>query len=333
MSITERFEVELWEPRPLSSSAALRPCTDEALLSWLHRYAMPFGISASLLLFNRADVELLNPIDWWRRPHPQLLTRLAARTGVVGSALAAMTFQDWTPQPCNEQMSPRLSCGRRFQRSRFLYAKRQWFAICPQCSAGDALPYVRKTWTVGWTSVCQTHALVLLRQCSKCRQAMHFPRFNADERFAPQRCRACGCVLSNARQRPAHPIAVRLQALLFAHSASPTVPLPLLGALHWPTAMALFDRLLAFTWGARARPRLKCLFAHIRSEIELADDLRKGHYEGLLILAWLLDQWPQHVRFAMDCLQAKPYLQRPDRWRQRVISPIARAIDQILLSV
>jgi TniQ len=330
MSITERFEVELWEPRPPNASAALGPCADEALVSWLHRYATPFVISPSLLLFDRTDAGLLRNIDWWRKPDPQLCTQLTARTGVARSALATMTFQDWTPHPWTEEVSTRVLCYRRFQRLRPPHETRQWFTVCPQCLATDATPYVRKTWTVEWASVCQIHAQVLVRKCPKCHEAMHFPHFNADECFTPERCRACGFVLSNASQRPAHPIVVQLQALLFAHRANPTVPLPLIGALQWPTAMAFLDKLLALVWADRACHDLEPLFARIRGELELADELRKGHYEGLLILSWLLDQWPQNMRLAMNSLGMKGYLRRPRRWPGSVVSTTTLAIEEIL---
>jgi hypothetical protein len=334
MPITEHFEVELWEPRPRDSSAALRlsPRADEALMSWLHRYATSFALSPSLLLLDRADIGLLTDLDWWRRPHPQLTARLAARTGVTRPAVEAMTFMDWTPQPWSEQMSAH-HLHRRFHGVRPMNERRQWFAVCPECLATDAIAYVRKSWTVGWVRVCTVHSRVLLRQCPKCRQGMAFPHFEADKHFAPQRCGRCGFRFSNAAQRIAHPIAVRLQELLFAHRPSATVPLPLIGALQWPTTMAFFDKLIALVWGNRLWCRLEPLLAHIRAELELAEDLRRGHYEGLLILAWLLDQWPQHLRFAMDSFNGTRYMQRADRLLWRVVTAVTREVDEILLPV
>lgn len=334
MSTADLFEVELFEP--LESGApriplavSISPGPDEALASWLLRYAAPVAIPPEILLFDRADAALIERPDWWRTPDPILLARLAARTGMPKPALAAMTFLDWSLQDWHEEMSERFARWR-YQLPRSKSRCPHRFAICPQCLAEDAMPYVRKLWTVGWASVCQIHAHVLTGKCPQCHQTLQLPSLNADQLFAPERCARCGSYLSTAPRLPAHPLTVRLQALLLAHRSACAVPLPGVGALEWPVAMAFFDVLLGMVWnGPKDRFRNQ-LFARIRRDLGLTEDLGDGHYEGLLILAWLLDQWPQHIPIAIATLRVPRPSQQLKRW-PRLPADTKRSIEKVFV--
>ena len=96
MSTANLFEVEIFDPpQPLANCMPLvvsvKPQAEEALASWLLRFAAPFGIPAEILLLDRAHAELIEQADWWRRPDPRLLAPLAQRTGFAPPAIAAMS--------------------------------------------------------------------------------------------------------------------------------------------------------------------------------------------------------------------------------------------------
>lgn len=318
MSSADLFEVELFEPPERAASSTplpvcVSPCPDEALASWLLRYAAPLAIPPEILLLDRADTLLIDRADWWRSPDPRLLLRLAARTGVAMPALAAMTFLDCGPQGWRDEISDH--CARwRFQRPPTTSRCLRRFGICPQCLAEDAAPYVRKIWTVGWTSVCVVHSLVLALKCPQCHQAMQFPLLSAETHFTPERCKRCGFYLSTGPQLTAHPSTVRLQNLLLAHRAGSAIPIPGIGTLEWPVAVAFFDVLLGMVWNGSKNQFRKQLFTRIRRDLDLTEEIGDGHYDGLLILAWLLDEWPQHLRIAMATLKVARPRRQIDRW-------------------
>jgi transposase len=318
MSTADLFDVELFDSPEVAADSiplpvSVSPCADEALASWLLRYATPLAIPPEILLLDRADAELIDRADWWRRPDPRLLVRLAARTGVTTSVLAAMTFLDCCPPGWRDEMSDHFARWR-FHRPPTVSRCLRRFAICPQCLAEDATPYVRKTWTVGWASICADHSLVLALKCPQCHRAMQLPLLSADTHFTPERCKRCGFHLSTAPQLPAHPLAVRLQNLLLAHRAGSAVPLPEVGTLEWPVAVAFFDVLLGMVWNGPQNRFRNQLLARLRRDLDLAEEFGDGHYEGLLLLAWLLDQWPQHLRIAMATLKVPRPRRQIDRW-------------------
>jgi transposase len=332
MSTADRFAVEWFEP-PLPGctpwAVSIKPCAEEALASWLLRYVAPLGIPAEILLLDRTDAGLIERADWWRRPAPRLLAQLSARTGLAQPALAAMTFLNWPAQAWHEEIFERFARWR-FQLPRSMSRCLHRFAICPQCLAEDQVPYVRKLWTLGWAGVCPLHTRVLLGKCPQCHQTLQLPLLSAYPLFAPQRCRRCGFHLSAAPLRPAHSLTVRLQERLLAHRHSATVPLPGLGTLQWPVAMAFFDILLGMVWNAPKSRSCDPLLARIRRDLDLTENPGEGHYEGLLILAWLLDQWPQRLRIALASLKAPHPRQQLQRASQ--LHPDMRgSIEKIFL--
>jgi transposase len=334
MFTAELFEVELFEPpEPARSciplAVSVTAYADEALASWLLRYAVPLAVAPEILLLDRADAELIDRADWWRRPDTELLARLAARTGLAEAALVTMTFLDWSPQEWHEEMSERFARWR-FQLPRSTSRCPRRFVICPQCLIEDGMPYIRKLWMVGWTGVCEAHAQVLCDKCPQCHQTLQFPSLSTQRLFSPERCGRCGFHLRTAPQLPAHPLAVRFQALLHAHRTGTSVTLPGVGVLEWPAAIALFDVLLGMVWnGPKNRFRIQ-LFARIRRDLDLSAELGDGHYAGLLVLSWLLDQWPQHVRIAMATLKAPRPRQQLQRW-PRLDADIKGSIEQVFI--
>ena len=105
-------------------------CRDEALASWLLRYAEPFEVSPEDLLLPRAEMELAGPSDWWRRPHPTLLEHLAQATGIDAVALADLTLR-----PGDEDTDdPRdRFAGVRFRAPGTASRHKRRIAVCPHC--------------------------------------------------------------------------------------------------------------------------------------------------------------------------------------------------------
>ena len=76
MSPDEIYEVEFFNAEsvdaPRSLPARVAPLPDEALASWLLRFAEPFGVWPEALLLGDGEMGCATHPDWWRieRPHP-----------------------------------------------------------------------------------------------------------------------------------------------------------------------------------------------------------------------------------------------------------------------
>jgi hypothetical protein len=91
----------------------------------------------------------------------------------------------------------------------------------------------------------------------------------------------------------------------------------------------LIDLLLALVWLA-AHPDLRpCLYGRIERDLSLPDRIGRESYDGLLLAAWLLDQWPGRLHEAMEELRvpALPWTVG----RQALFTPDAeRALRSVL---
>jgi transposase len=336
MPTTEVFDVELLEPITTSRQDQLtslptrvQPSPQEALSSWLLRYAAPLGVPPERLLLDRADMDLIDGPDWWRRPCARLISRLAERSGLDPSIFPDMTFSDWSHIESTEDLPERFASGR-FQLARPEKRALNRVAICPGCLAEDEIPYIRKHWTVGWTAVCRRHGRVLVHECPECHYKLRMPRLSSDKLFTPERCKGCGFHLSHAPRHEAHPDAMRLQELLIAHRTQPVLDLPGIGALPWPTAMAFFDVLLGMCWnGPKIRFREQ-LFARIGRDLGLSKEIEGSHYAGVLTLGWMLDTWPQHIRVAFATLKVPRPRRQLERWN-KLAPAIKREIEKIFI--
>lgn len=330
-----RFEVEFLEPGAAevtpSLPARVQPSPNEALCSWLLRYAEPFGVSPERLLLDRADMHLIDGPDWWRSPAAGVLSRLADRSGIDRAKLAAMTFLDWCAVGDSANVPERFA-NTRYQFARPRQGALNRIGVCPACLASDEAAYVRKDWTLGWTAACHLHGLVLVHECPDCHYKLRMSRLNSEEFFAPERCASCGYRLSKAPHQEAHQGTIRLQELLLAARPQGTVDLPSVGTLSWPVAMALFDVLLGLVWnGPKIRFREQ-LFARIRRDLGLAKELDGSHYAGLLTLVWMLDSWPQHMRAAFATLRVPRPRRQLERWT--TLAPETKqTIERVLIPV
>lgn len=336
MEADEPFKVEAFDvashgmadgPRHLPLFAA--PLPGEALTGWMHRFAGPLGVRPELLFFDPEDRPFITRRAWWHRPPPALLERLARRTGLSTTDLRAMTFSHGTSDASSDEPADRFARVRTWCMPR-VSAPLHRYDVCPRCLAEDPIPYIRKTWTLGWFSVCPAHRLLLVAQCPECRGRFRTPTLFSRGTFRPDHCH-CRHHLLGIVQRPAHELTLQLQLALLIGSERAAIDLPALGRLPWPVAMALFDVLLDMMW-LEAVPRpTHPLFRRMQDELRIADRIGESSYDGLLILAWLLEHWPQRLHAAIEALEAECPRRTNKRW-QYLDPDVKRAVETLLES-
>lgn len=291
------------------------PMPEEALPAWLYRFAGPMGVSAATLLFElESDVELLCDGRSWRTPPAGFLERLAAGTGTPLAVLKSMTFSGWSESTGTDEVPWRFARPR----VHLVHRKRcptRHYGICPRCVASDAVPYVRKTWTLGWVAACEEHSLVLNTACSDCRAAFIIPSIRSTlvRWLTSDRCR-CGASIVEQPRRVAHPLAIRLQSALIAGRDSQGFEWPGLGALKWSTAVALIDLILGLAWiGSRLDLRRRC-FEQIEDALGATQRLGGSCYDGLAIAGWVLERWPDRAHALSAGLKVPPPLRQLVLW-------------------
>ncbi len=332
------FEVELLEPLPDELIARrprlpgqVAPLPGEALASWLLRYAEPFGIAPEDLLLRTSETELAGRGDWWRRPHPALIEQLAQATGVDPIRIVNMTL--CSGREASDDIRDRFS-WLRFQAARPVNRQQRRMAVCPLCLAEDETSYVRRDWTLGWATICPDHATVLIGDCPECGCKLRLPTLSSRDYFAPDRCPRCAFRLGTASPRAAHAAVIDLHRRLVQARSSGAFELPGQGPIPWPVAMALFDVLLGAVWIDTRPVMRRRLFARIEGDFG-CDALGKeptGSYEGLMILAWILDGWPDRVRTAIAIVQGPRPRRQLERWRD-LDDGIKQTLLDLLLAV
>lgn len=128
-------------------------------------------------------------------------------------------------------------------------------------------------------------------------------------------CGRCAARFTGTGGFVAHPAVLDLQAALIAGKRSGTAIVPGVGALDWPTTMALADVLLAMVWARRTKkqrdylaPRRRDrLFASIGRDLGMTQGEWERvpwtrNYGGLLLLAWLLRDLEVRLPRAMSTL-------------------------------
>ncbi len=164
------FEIEVQPSRaaraPERWPVAVEPEPDELLSSWLHRLALAHGLpprvfGAALGLGGGAWSGRLD-----LAPPAALLDRLARRTGLASSTIAALSFRDFGARelllPLRTTVSPR-------RKDRW---RATWLQACPYCLADDQNPYFRRVWRLATTIFCLRHARRLIDRCPACQQAL-----------------------------------------------------------------------------------------------------------------------------------------------------------------
>lgn len=341
LSADDLFEVELLEPlaeepaahQPRKLPGRAAPLPGEALASWLLRYAEPFGLSPEELLFRVCDAELAGDGEWWRRPHPALIERLAQATGVDPPTITNMTFAAWSGDDADDDMRERFS-WQRFHLARPTHRQQRRIAVCPLCLTEDEPSYVRRDWMLGWAAVCPAHNAVLVTDCPDCGVKLRIPGLNSREYLAPDRCPRCSFRLANIPPRSAHRAAVALQERLIEARGDNALDLPGHDPVPWPVAIALLDVLLGAVWIDTRVVARRRLFARIERDFgcDVLGTEPTTSYDGLLILAWMLEGWPDRVRAAIAILQGPRPRRQLERWRD-LDGGVGQAVLGLLIAV
>jgi hypothetical protein len=283
--------------RPVCLPLLATPIAGEALPAWLHQFAATLEVSPVTLLFEREYGKLPHDDTWWRKPPDLLLERLASRTGTRMALLQTMTFSQWMESPATDEVHSRFARSRVHKMPK-VYSQRR-FAVCPRCLAADATPYLRKHWTLGWITICDEHALVLNALCQYCPLGLRIPLLHTRDPYQVDRCRYCGDALIDQPVRRAHPLALRLQSALLACRTTGRVEWPSLPGMDWDTTIALIDLVLGLVWNTVNAPWREGYLKRIQNELGLADRIGHGGYEGVLLAAWHLEEWPYRLLAAI----------------------------------
>ncbi len=212
MSPAETYEVEFFDTETVEAPrllARVTPLPDEALASWLLRFADPFGVSPEALLLGDGEADLAMHPEWWRKPDPLLPAALARSAGVPNDDVRALTFADWPDDGRDDALPERFSRQRLTVEQPARQSRR--IGVCPECFAEDDIPYVRRTWTLGWLAACPIHGTVLVRACPEWGKKLRLPVLSSRDHFAPDRCPHCAFRLARASTRAAPEPVIRFQ--------------------------------------------------------------------------------------------------------------------------
>jgi hypothetical protein len=296
---------------PDSGSPALRqlplyvePKENEVLLSWLLRLATCLGVSLQTLVREAFWIDdRRDRSQWWRRPEPQMLSRIATKTGISIERLRGMTLESWSPVYRDDEAGERFSA----ERFRADVPRRQGFryVLCEQCLAAYPTPYLRTPWAIGWVAVCPEHASIMTARCQKCRGKLRIGRPSSATRFSPATCVQCGNDLRYGLDEPAHPSVVRVQNALLEGKREGTTELAGVGRLSWIEIVALVDVVLGMFWTDTTLGEQQRSYSLFRKEYEISETrLVSTRYRDLTFLAWLTGSWPDGAgpQLAMDML-------------------------------
>jgi transposase len=289
------------------------PIEGEALVSWIAKLSADLDMGPRLLCRDAFGVDARRDPEWWRRPDAGVLERMESWTGVSRSRLIDMTLSDWAATTDDEE-ADRFTASR-WRKSKASLARPRRLDICPLCVAEAPRPHLQLTWMLGWTGACPRHGVVLSGTCPSCGHVLRLRRLKGAEPVDLLACGRCAARLAGTGGFVAHPAVLDLQAALTAGKRSGTAIVPGVGALDWPTTMALADVLLAMIWARRTKkqrdylaPRRRDrLFASIGRDLGMMQGEWERvpwakNYGGLLLLAWLLSDLEVRLPRAISTL-------------------------------
>lgn len=300
MLLSDLFEVSA-SPMPAPGHIGLPghvvPVEGEVLLSWVAALAAVLGMSPRVFCRDALGIDIQQNPAWWRRPVPSVMARIGSLTGVDHNRLATMTLDGWAVASC-DAAADRLA-AKRWAGGVDGLKRLGRIDVCTICLAEAQRPHLQLIWMLGWVGACPHHGMMLTSRCPSCGKKLRLRGLKGLEPI-DLLCGRCNSALGEGENSPAHTTVLDLQAALIAGKRSGMVILPGIGALDWPTTMALADVLLAMIWARRTKkshdnltPRLRNrLFAMIGRDLGMTEGAWeripwKENYGGLLLLAWL----------------------------------------------
>lgn len=282
----------------------VEPKENEVLLSWLLRLATRLGVSLQTLVRAAFWIDdRRERSQWWRRPEPQMLSRISVKTGITTERLRGMTLESWSPVYRDDEVNERFSA----QRFTVAAPRRKAFryVLCEQCLEAHATSYLRTSWVIGWVAVCPEHATIMMVHCPKCTAKLRPGRPSSIARFAPLTCARCGNDLRYGLHEPAHPSIIRLQHALLEGKRQGATELAGIGRLSWMEVVAFVDVVSGMSFTDTPPAEQQHRHSLLRKEFAISDtQLPASRYTDLAFLAWLTHGWPhgRGPQVAMDML-------------------------------
>ncbi len=225
-----------------------------------------------------------------------MLARISEQTGVSVARLRQMTFERFEPVYRDDEARARFA-GRRYDTTP-PERRAHRFAVCGPCLEGDAKPYLRTQWLIGWMAVCPQHGTVLVERCDACHAGLRVAPFATVASFSPATCTRCAKNVLDDSYVPAHPSVTRMQAVLWRGKCEGVTELEGLGRLTWKEMVALADVLIGMVWTGLTLAEQQQIFRLYTSDILNRPPVGDGlsiyddRHGSLRFLAWLLEGWP-----------------------------------------
>ena len=285
----------------------VEPKVGEALYSWLVRLGHRLTLKptdAALLAFG---IESRHRPEWWRRPSSAEIVTMVYRTGLSTERIEAMTLRAWALKRSDER--PERFEARAFQRQRAGSATVRPTPQCGACLSCDETPFIRLEWTIGWVAACPKHLTRLTANCAECGAVLRLPGLSLRRPVVIGRCNRCERQIDGSRASPALPVVSEMQVCLLRLKHDGAGLLPGIGWVTWATMVELVDLVLSALWRWRALYARERLFRRIVIDNGLQPEQRlqidwSSNYGTLLVLAWLLAEWPGRMTEAMELLRA-----------------------------
>ena len=285
----------------------IEPRGGEALCSWLIRLGERLGMTPLDAARCAFGIDGCRRPEWWRRPTATELAAIANKSGLALRRVRAMTLSGWAEARADERHERFGAPG--FWRQRSRAATVRPLAMCIQCLADDDEPFIRTDWMIGWIAVCTTHRTILATHCPACGASLSLPGLDARRAVKVGRCSRCDRLLDQSGMKPTLGAVCEVQERLLALKRVGASDLPGIGRIEWGTFVGLVDLVLSALWRPRASHARERLFARVVCDIGLDSESRlhidwPSNHGAMLILAWLLADWPKRMTIAMDLLRA-----------------------------
>lgn len=244
--------------------------------------------------------------EWWRRPKADQKETLITRGGLTPDQLGTMTLEGWSiarHDEREERFSARITgYPRRFNAGRAV-------PVCGRCLSEDGQPHLRRDWMIGWVAVCPHHRSVLTRVCPSCDRKLVSRGIREKGIVDIGVCPRCGALLTSVDALPAMGIVIELQAAMLAVKRMGVGEMPGLGMIEWRTVTIIIDLVLKAAWVKAEVHVREDLFARIVFDLGLDPDQRllidwRGNYGALILMAWMLADWPCRLRQLLELLNA-----------------------------
>jgi len=160
---------------------------------------------------------------------------------------------------------------------------------------------------IGWIAICPRHHTVLTRTCPSCNRRLFWRGLRERQIIEMHRCLRCGSLLIGAQSTPAIEAALDLQNAMLALKRSAAAEMSGMGIIDWAAFTVILDFVQRSIWVKPRDSAREELFALILANLALDPETRlnfdwRGNYGLLVIMAWMLADWPDRLLQALDLL-------------------------------